>query len=169
MNLTYKERRLAYELSKTDDIARAATGSELSIAQAQTLLENPEFFAIVEGDRSAAHASDMETAERIIARYANIANCDPGEFFQGGEMGFEPKPLDQLTKAQRQCIKKLKPSQHGTEIEFHCPMRANDKLAEAKKLFVETETSESADEKAGRIRDLIAGIDSATSGAVTTH
>lgn len=168
MKLTFKERRLAYALSKDDDIAKAATEADMTIEQAQAKLAEPEFFELVEADRQAAVTADMETAERIIARYANIANNDPGEFFLGGAAGYEPKPVEMLTREQRQCIKKITHSQHGITIEFHCPMRANDKLAEAKRIFIETDTGETTDEKAARIRQLLRGINDATTG-ITTH
>jgi len=168
MTMKFKQRRLAYEYSRTDDIVKSADAADVPIEEATALIRDPEFIKLVDADRDALLLTEMETAERIIARYANIANNDPGDFFLGGCAGYEPKPVELLTKAQRQCIKKITHSQHGTTIEFHCPMRANDKLAEFRKLFIATESNETTEEKASRIRELLAGIDSATTG-ITAH
>lgn len=71
-----------------------------------------------------------ETKDTVLGRIINRANADIGDYFLTTEdtQGVL-KSLDLLTKAQRQCIKKLSWNQHGPVLELHDPAQADRDLA----------------------------------------
>jgi len=72
-----------------------------------------------------------ESRETIIDRELNWASSDIGNYFTTtGDVTGQLKNLDQLTKRQRQCIKKLSWNRNGPVLELHDPGRANRHLAE---------------------------------------
>ena len=86
-----------------------------------------------------------ESRDTILARIRNRANADPGDYWKtvplrdregapillnGDAVLHETlKRMDELTKPQRQCIKKITLTNNGTSIEFHDPAAADRDLA----------------------------------------
>ncbi len=167
-DISIKQRRFAYTLIHTGNIEHAAKAAEISLELAREWERDPDVEAVITHDKVAALNTAFETRERVIARYANIANNDPGDFFLGGEVGWQLKPLELLTADQRRCIKKITRNQWGESVEFYDSMRANDKLAEILRVIVDDVGSQSAEEKASQIRRLLQDMEDATTG-VTTH
>ena len=117
-----------------------------------------------------------ESRETILDREVNWANVDPGDYFTSvpvltadgspvldvsGEpiVTREMKPMEELTKRQRQCIKKLSSNRHGPVLEFHDPMRANRNLAEYNGMLSKEDQALSADDAANLIGAAMARMD----------
>jgi len=166
--LTLKQRRFAYVMSRFDDFELAIKEAEIDRETGVEFLNDADVAATIDTDRLAGIAASLETRERVIARYANWADNDPGDYMLGGEAGWELKPPEMLTPNQRRRIKKISHNQWGTTVEFYDSMRANDKLAELLGLVADTGNDESAEDKAKQIRGLVDEMERATTG-VTTH
>jgi hypothetical protein len=173
--LTEQKRRFAYQVVTTGDLKKAAEFVGIDDETAAAWFADPEINEILVADRAAGLTTAMETRERVIARYAEVAAGDITDYFHdGGAEGeggwFRLKDIKDLTPAQRRRIKKIKPTQHGIELELHDPMRANDKLAEIMKLFEANTDSESAEDKAKLLRQLADEMEGVTAGGgFTTH
>jgi len=173
--LTEQKRRFAYQVVTTGNLKKAADFVGIDDATAAEWFADPEVNEIMVHDRRAGLTTAMETRERVIARYAEIANGDITEYFKrgGDEAGggwFQLKNIDDLTPEQRRRIKKIKPTQHGIELELHDAQRANDKLAEILKLFEDNSDNETAEDKAKLLRQLADEMEGATAGgSFTTH
>lgn len=167
-DISTKQRRFAYTLIHTGNIEHAAKAAEISLELAREWERDPDVEAVITHDKVAALNTAMETRERVIARYANIANNNPGDFFVGGEAGWQLKAVGDLTDDQLRCIKKITRNQWGESVEFYPADRANDKLAEILRVIADDMRSESAEEKASQIRRLLQDMEDATTG-VTTH
>lgn len=93
--------------------------------------------------RYAAVATNVagETRDTILARMINRANVDPGDYFETVERTIgegddartitveDWKPLNKMTKGQRQRIKKISDTQYGRTMEFHDPSAADRDIA----------------------------------------
>lgn len=167
-DLSTKQRRFAYTLIHTGSLENAAKVAEISLELAREWENDPDISAVITHDKVAAITTAMETRERVIARYANIANNNPGDFFYGGDLGWQLKAVGDLTDDQLRCIKKITRNQWGESVEFYPADRANDKLADILRVIGDDQRSESAEEKANQIRKLLQDMDDVTTG-VTTH
>jgi len=166
--LTLKQRRFAYSMVQAGDIGAAAKAAEVTPELAEQWLLDPDIKAVIDHDKVAAIDTATETRERVIARYAAIANADIGDYFMKDTDWSMMKPIDQLTRTQRLCIKKIKPTQHGVELELYDRLRANDKLAELLGLLADGTGDVSAEDKASQIRNLLQEMEDVTTG-ITTH
>lgn len=167
-DLTLKQRWFAHAYVNTGNIEHAAKAAEITVEEAQLWLIEPDISAVIVHDKVAAVTTAMETRDRIMARYAIIANADYGDYFVVGTECSMLIPLDKLTKEQRMCIKKIKHTQHGPELELYDRMHANNKLAEAFKIFADDTVGASVEEKASQIRTLLQEMDDVTDG-FTAH
>jgi phage terminase small subunit len=150
------------------NLEAAADAAEVTLEVAQQWASEPDIKAVISHDQVAALDTATETRERIIARYANIANADITAYFVPGTDYAAIKPPEELTAGQRAAIKKISHNQHGPILELHDAVRANDKLTEICALISDSNNDESADEKAKRIRTLLQEMEDVTTG-VTTH
>lgn len=165
--LTTKQRRFAYSMVHTGNIDAAAKVVEITLEVAEQWLNVPEIEQLITHDMVAAIDTAIETRERVIARYANIANADITDYFVPGSNWAALKPAEELTKAQRLAIKEVGANQHGPVLKLHDSIRANDKLCDILALISDSNTDESADEKARRIRTLLQEMEDVTTGVIT--
>lgn len=163
MQFTIQMRHFMYTMAKHDDLRRAAAAAEVSEDTAKEWLGRPEVAAEIQKDMLANLTTAMETSERIIARYAVLADLDVTEYYMGGDAGWAAKPIELLTHNQRRRIKKVAFTANGDmNIEFHDPVRALDKLAQIHGLFENELDTETAEQKARQIRDMIKAMEDAT-------
>jgi len=166
--LTTKQRQFAYAMVHAGTIEAAAKAAEITIEIAEQWLVDPDIEAVIFHDKVAAVNTATETRERVIARYAAIANADIIDYFEPDTDCAMLRPLNQLTQQQRLSIKKISHTQHGPVLELYDRLRANDKIAEIIGVLNTHDTGESADEKARRIRTLLQEMEDVTTG-VTAH
>lgn len=156
--------------------AAEAAGYGAPAASANDNLKNSTVLEWIERYAALCTRNSGESRETIIGREVNWASVDPGEFYVSvavlGNDGtpildpsgqpvttLEVKPMCELTKAQRQCIKKLANNRHGVVLEFHDPMRANRNLAEYNGLTQKEDQALSADDAANLIGAAMARMD----------
>jgi hypothetical protein len=173
--LTEQKRRFAYQVIAHGDKLKAADFIGIDEATADEWLADPEVQAAIEHDRAAAIAVAGENRESVVARSINWANVDPGDYFE--TIGPDGEPLPgalgwsilkgpaQLTTAQRRCIKKIKWSQHGPEIEFYDAMRANRDVAEFLGVLDSGHEDTRPEDWASALRELADDMEKVTSGA----
>ena len=167
--LTTKQRMFAYTYSKTRDLASAAKQAEISEVEAGEWLVQPAIQAVILADQIADINTATETRERVISRYAEIANADILDYFVPETQCTILRPLEDLTPAQRRCIKSIKHNAQGVPaLELYDRLRATDKIAEIIGILDKNDTGESSEEKAARIRHLLKEMEDVTTG-VTTH
>jgi hypothetical protein len=93
-----------------------------------------------------------ESKNTIIARTMNRANVNPQDYFDFTEdTAGTLKPLNQLTKRQAQCIKKISWNQNGPVVEWHDPAVADRDLATLMGLNAKEDTALTADDAASLI------------------
>lgn len=101
-----------------------------------------------------------ESRETILAREANWAEADIGDYFhETGDMRGALKDLSQLTKLQRQRIKKLSWNRNGPVLELHDPGRANRHLAEYAGMLKQKVSDMTPVEAASAIHDALKAMD----------
>lgn len=167
--LTTKQRWFANAMATTSNIEQAAKVAEISLEQAEQWLVHPDIEPVILHDKIAAINTAMETRDRVISRYANIANADLSDYYVKNSNMTQLRDIGDLTVAQRQCIKSVKFTPQGDPIlELYDRMRANDKLADILKVVSDDVTGASAEEKASQIRTLLQEMEDVTTG-VTTH
>jgi hypothetical protein len=166
--------------------AAEAAGYAAPAASANDCLKNSIILEQIERYAALCTRNAGESRETIIAREVNWANVDPGDFFVSvavlGNDGtpildasgqpvttLEVKPMHELTKAQRQCIKKLTHNRHGPVLEFHDPMRANRNLAEYNGLTAKEEQALNAEDAANLIGAAMARMDELDHSSATSE
>jgi hypothetical protein len=127
--LTELQRRFAYQVANNHDLKAAADFVGIDEQTALDWFAEKEISEIIVADRIAAAAAITETKERCIARLANWANVDPGDYFIDNGVSWSLKPPNMLTKAQRQCIKGIRETKDGISLTFHDAMKANADMA----------------------------------------
>jgi phage terminase small subunit len=117
-----------------------------------------------------------ENRDTILDRMINRAQLDIREYYvtvpivdtEGNQriardglplVTEEMKPLNQLTRAQASRIKKLKFTQQGPELEFHCPAQADRDLANLLGYAKEDHSSLTAEDAAALIAASLAKMD----------
>ena len=162
--LSAQQRRFAYQVVTTGSLQRAAEFVGIDMETAAAWLKNAEVSTAIIEDKSASVATASVTRERLIAELLNMLNVDAGDYFSnGGDASWTLKPLNTLTTAQRKRIKRISQTATGINIEFYDRVPVIDRLLDA--LNFGKDDAESAEEKAHKIREMLAQIDAVTAVA----
>lgn len=132
--ITPQKQAFAYHLARTGRVGESAklagyshenTGSRLLAQDVVQELVAQELRKVI--------SSEGESEESVIARAANWANGDIGDYFEPNTGWTQIKDLTDLSAEQRRRIKKVKitPGEFGNtiDLELHDPMKANAELA----------------------------------------
>lgn len=133
--LTWKQRLFVYYYIQNDgngtDAAERAGYAKPTI-QAFENLRKPNIKAAIAAKVTSAALS----ADEVLARYAELASVNMGDFIGVTASG---QPVLNIAKAKKagklHLIRKIKPGPNGTAIEVHDPYRALEKLGQYHRLF----------------------------------
>ena len=141
---TTGRREFCYHMARMGDTKKAAEAAGMSPTSGPYLFQLEAVRDVVQLELARLLRVAGENEECVIARWSRWADVDIGDFFAIPEAPngdpnqvidhFEIKPFSQLTKEQRQCIKKIKVTRgaNGRNIEFevHDAHKANNDLAQ---------------------------------------
>jgi hypothetical protein len=128
---TTGRREFCYHMARLGDAKKAAEAAGMSPTSGPYLFQLEAVRAVVEKELTRLLRVSGENEESVIARWSMWADSDVGDYFIGD---YQLRPLDELTKEQRQCIKKIKISHNArgdrnVDIELHDQHKANNDLA----------------------------------------
>ena len=130
-NWTTGRREFCYHMARLGDAKKAAEAAGMSPTSGPYLFQLEAVRRVVEVELRRLLRVSGENEESVIARWSLWADSDVGDYFIGD---YQLVPLDQLTKEQRQCIKKIKIThnargERNVDLELHDQHKANNDLA----------------------------------------
>jgi hypothetical protein len=132
--------------------AAEAAGFAFPAVEGSRLLRDAKIIEGIEAHSAIVSRVAGESRDTVLARMMNRANINPQDYFDYTEdTAGTLKPLNQLTKRQAQCIKKISWNQNGPVVEWHDPAVADRDIATLTGMNVKEDTALTADDAASLI------------------
>lgn len=128
---TTGRREFCYHMARLGDTKKAAEAAGMSPTSGPYLFQLQPVRDVIETELRRMIRATGENEESVVARWSMWADSDVGDYFIGD---YQLRPLDDLSKEQRQCIKKIKISHNArgdrnVDLELHDQHKANNDLA----------------------------------------
>jgi hypothetical protein len=148
---TAKKARFCYFFARLGNTNEAAERAQVNPATASGWLSDQPIRDEIQKQVRNLLTSQGENEESVIARWAQWADVDIGDYF---EDEWNLKSLDDLTPVQRKCIKKVKISQNqfgkNIDIELHDAHKANNDLATMLGILGKSDTADQPPEETAK-------------------